>query len=85
MNHKLNLKWASHLKDEKDREKLEQAILNSQVALRRLLEIVNQEEQSVKPKTDDYDCPSWAFKQAHINGKLEAFRQIKALLSHLEG
>lgn len=28
----------------------------------------------------DYDNPSWAFKQAHINGEQQAYRDILTLL-----
>lgn len=28
----------------------------------------------------DYDSPSWAFKQAHLNGKIEALKEVRLLL-----
>ena len=31
---------------------------------------------------DDYGCPSWAYKQADINGRLAIIKLVKDLLLH---
>jgi len=33
-----------------------------------------------EPKEVDYDSPSWAHKQAHINGKIEAYQDVLRML-----
>lgn len=33
-----------------------------------------------RTKSTDYDSPSWSHKQAHLNGRLEALREIASLL-----
>lgn len=77
----MHLKWTEHLKDPKDRENFKQMVLGSNKVLDRLREICyNSVNSDDKIKETDYDSPSWSHKQAHKNGKIEAYREIIALL-----
>ena len=74
--------WLSHLKDSKEREEYKNKLLASRFLLDKLHEIVyNIVKMETRPSTKDYDSPSWAYLQAHQNGRLEAFEEILKLLS----
>lgn len=69
----LPLEWTQHLKDEKARRKLEEAIRNSvnSAVWSRLIEILTKRlEANSKQRTSlkDFDQSSWAYKQAYYNG-----------------
>jgi len=38
-------------------------------------------ETTTSVTKSDYDTPSWSHKQAHFNGKAEAYREILKLLN----
>lgn len=47
-----------------------------------LYDILSEErDKTVKITTSDYESPSWAFKQAHVNGKREQLDRILKFLS----
>lgn len=72
--------WFSNLpKNQQDDRKV--LIENSEKVLDILQEIVyNMSIVESKSVNTDYDSPSWAFKQAHSNGKLDAYREVISLL-----
>jgi cellobiose-specific phosphotransferase system component IIA len=77
----LQTQWFSHLKDKQEQEQFKQNIRSSKNILDRAHEIVynivkNEELNSLH----DYDSPSWSHKQAHLNGRREAFQEILKLL-----
>ena len=73
---KINSKWSSHLKDEKDKKDFEGYIKNSINLLERLTDIVNQKVLELQcPSAEDYTTASWAFKQADRIGQLRAYRE----------
>ena len=77
--------WISHLKTSKERDDFKKTLKNSRKALDKLLEIVYTIISSKSnTKVSDYTNSSWAYKQAHINGYLEACRDLVALLD-IEG
>ena len=49
-------------------------------SFRRAFEELNKllEEETIPP---DYDCPSWAYKQADQNGFNRAIRKVKSIIS----
>lgn len=72
--------WFSHLPQDK-REEFKQLVLNSSTVLDRLKDIVyNMSKNGEESKTEDYDSPSWAYRQADKNGQLRAYRDILKLL-----
>lgn len=57
-------------------------VLGSHKVLDRLQEICyNSITSEEKVKAVDYDSPSWSHKQAHLNGRIEAYREIVELLN----
>lgn len=70
----MNSLWFKGYKGE-EKEKRREEILSYRNAFDALLEIL--EEETFSP---DYDCPSWAYKQADQNGYNRAIRKIKNLL-----
>lgn len=44
-----------------------------------LLKILDNASKQLE-RSADYDCPSWAYKQADINGRLAIIKLIKELL-----
>ncbi len=86
-NKKLSAHWLKNIRDPKKREDAEKTILNSTIALGRLREILEDFEQEVlkeEVSEENYDKASWAYLQAHRNGKKQALRTIKKLTDHLE-
>lgn len=66
--------------DEKD--SFESYIKNNQRLLDRLKEIISQKQMTLMAKEfniNSYETPSWPCVQAHINGRMEAFEEIKQL------
>lgn len=47
--------------------------------LREMVESVNKEEVS----DDQYESPSWAYKQAHRNGQKNVLKELSKLTQHL--
>lgn len=60
------------------------ALLDHSDTIERLLEILTAWENELSVTRGDYSNPSWAFKQAHENGMLEAYTKIKRLFDHKE-
>lgn len=72
--------WFSNL-NKADQEDFQRLVLGSQKVLDRLTEIVyNKVSSDESVKTVDYDSASWAYRQAHVNGRKEAFNEILKLL-----
>lgn len=84
MAQNLNLRWVKGVS--KDRvEGLEKIIRNSHIVLSRLKEIIEEDLKDLNKHTEaDYESSSWAYKQAHENGKREYARQMLSLLNFLE-
>lgn len=80
---KLLSQWSKHLVDKQAKANFESLVGNSTIVLNRLHDILMEEEQALlaeEASTSDYDSPSWAYKQAHRNGKRAALAHIKRLL-----
>lgn len=71
--------WTSHLKEEKDRKDFEGYLRNSTTIFDRLRDILH--EKKPKPSKQDYEKASWAYYQAHQNGKEEAIKEILDLIN----
>lgn len=73
--------WLQGL-NSKEQEEFTNTLLSSEKVLDKLRKIVyNMCINEEKVKTIDYDSPSWSHKQAHMNGKLEAYRTVLDLLT----
>lgn len=79
---KLPSVWFNSL-DPKDRETLE-AQLKYSVLKEQFLKILEQFSRELPQTKPDYDNPSWAYRQAHINGLTEAYNKIRKLFDQGE-
>ena len=70
--------WFRGLTEEKKKE-FEYA-LSSSVVAKRLSEIVKGYLDELTINRNDYDNPSWAFRQADYNGEHRAYTKILSLL-----
>ena len=73
--------WLGQCQTDEEKEELRQYLLNS----RRLFDLLKQMIQrrydgEWGAKVVDYDSPSWSHKQAHKNGRLDAYEEIYKLL-----
>lgn len=60
-----------------EREKLKEYIAGNKKILDILVKIVyNRRTEAEKVSIKEYDCPSWVAKQAHLNGRKEAFDEV---------
>lgn len=74
--------WTKHLRDEAKTE-FEGSLTNSGLVLRRLYDILKEFETESTNKEisiSEYDSPSWAYKQAYLNGQRSAYTRMKDLL-----
>ena len=74
----MDIKWIKGLKgDEKERRKKE--VLSYRTAFDDLKDILENLQEDVG--TPDYESPSWAFKQADVNGYNRAIKSIIRLIN----
>lgn len=72
--------WFKGLKAE-DKEKRKQFILANVQVFDLLAEVLEKEFQESTP---DYDNPSWAYKQADVNGANRMLRRVLSLINTKE-
>jgi len=63
--------WTRHLNNEKDKEDFRKVVQGSKPALKRIKELLDQEEKALDQTELDpkvFDTPNWAYKQAFKNG-----------------
>lgn len=76
----VQLDWIKDLPPN-EKEEFIKSLRNSKIVLDKLREIVyNRGIKTEDVKSVDYDSPSWSHKQAHQNGKREAFQEVIKLL-----
>lgn len=75
--------WASHIQEQEAKKAfLESTMLVlGSTTIDRLRDIINEGIlETYEDKPHDYDNPSWAYKQAHSNGKRQALVRLLELL-----
>lgn len=73
--------WFTSCKSEEDKEELRQYLYNSTRLFDLLRDMLQRRyDQEWGAKVIDYDSPSWSHKQAHKNGRINAFEEIYKLL-----
>lgn len=81
-NSRLSVEWFTGLKTEEEKEYFRRSIYASRQVLDKLLEIMNKRKASISSVTrEDYDSPSWAYKQADRNGALREIESVIKLLT----
>lgn len=79
--------WTRHLKTPKEIEDFESTLKRSSFILGRLKTLLKEWQEELERqegKVEDYDSPSWAFKQASRNGEKHQLRKVQDLLAFLE-
>lgn len=85
-NPKVATRWTSGLSDQQ-KERFLQALRNDTLVLGRLKEILSEDLLMLhkkESKIDSYESPSWAYRQAHINGAKQTTSALLELLSFLK-
>lgn len=78
----MKTEWFKHLKTKEEQEKFKEVVNSSTLILDRLREIVyNRYKNGNSISIDDYDSPSWAYKQADRLGEQRAYEFILSLLN----
>lgn len=80
---KLSLVWTKHLKTDEERREFEKTVRHDTLVLGRLEEIIQEKLSGLENREvslDDYNNPSWAYKQAHMNGIRKGLTEILDLL-----
>jgi hypothetical protein len=73
--------WLEGLRDQ-EREERKVLIKGSKKTLDILSKICyNMYREAEESSLADYDSPSWAYRQAHINGLKEAYGKIKEIVT----
>lgn len=81
---KISEQWLAGLPSA-EREGFKKEVLSSKKVLDKLKEMLyNIGEGKRESVLHDYDSPSWAFKQAHINGEVAMIKAVIELISITE-
>lgn len=74
------MEWLQGLKDQ-DRANEIEYLRNCSTLFDKLRGMIQRRyDAALATKDTDYDSASWAYKQAHLNGKLEALEELYKLL-----
>lgn len=76
----MHVDWIKDLKTPEEREQFKKLLLSNEKVLDKLSKILYNYIKESENSTNDYDSPSWAYKAAHNNGRIEAFKKIVKLL-----
>ena len=69
-------------KSEDEKKAVRQSVYAAKHILDVAIVILNKQKAALeRPKADDYDCPSWSHKQAHLNGELAMLNKVTDLLT----
>jgi hypothetical protein len=72
--------WFSKCKTQEDKEELTANLWANGPAIDQLREIIRKKEKPIS-LSQDYSNPSWAYKQADVNGYNRALKEISDLLN----
>lgn len=78
------LDWTKNLKTDEDKTKFQSSLMSGKTALDRLLEILQEYENSLERSEIDpkvFDTPNWAYLQAYKNGYRACLSKIKTLIN----
>lgn len=74
-------------RSEKEKAELEYILRNNTILMQALLDILTRYEQAesrTEISSGQYDNPSWAYKQADINGAKRALAKVRTLFTIME-
>ena len=74
--------WFQDIKSKDDQEKFKKTVLGSKIVLDKAIEICyTLSKVGEDSKLVDYDSPSWAYRQADLNGYRRALKEIITVLT----
>lgn len=76
--------WTKHLKTDEEKERFKNSVLGSRTVLSRLKELVKEiedEQDKIERDVRIYDTPSWAYRQAHLNGFKDCLSKINKIIT----
>lgn len=76
--------WTKNLKTAEDKEKFENSLRGARPILKRLSQLLIEEEEEIdryELNLDTYSTPNWAERQAHKNGQRAILRKMKNLIN----
>lgn len=77
----VNVQWYLGCSTVKEREARKELLSGTVAVFDVLNQIIDREKQELQSVREaDYDASSWAFKQAHMNGRLEQLDRFSNLL-----
>lgn len=77
----ISSEWFAKCESDEEKEELKDYLLNSSRLLDQLKQMIQRRyDQEWGAKVTDYDSASWSHKQAHKNGRLDAYEEIFKLL-----
>lgn len=85
-NRGLPVDWVKHLPTE-ERKKFEDVVRNDTLVLGRLADILEEKLIGLENREAsllDYENPSWAYRQAHMNGLKAGLTNVLKLLAFLK-
>lgn len=71
--------WFKGLKTKEEKDRRKQEIISHSTFIEDLKELLQAEFR--KDKFEDYDSPSWAYKQADLNGYNRALTKVLSILN----
>jgi len=73
--------WFAKCETDEEKEELRSYLLNSSRLFDLLKSMIQRRyNQEGGAKVVDYDSPSWSHKQAHKNGRIDAYEEVYKLL-----
>lgn len=76
---RVNSAWTK-AKNEEEKKYIIDKLKNNVLLFEQLVTILNSRRRELTKESYDYDNPSWAYKQAHVNGYKECLDWIESLL-----
>ncbi len=78
--------WTKNIKDPKERKELTEVLDSPYLRnnFLKILDAIQAEEERLETTLDTYDNPSWAYKQADLNGAKRAYNRIRSLFNTKE-
>lgn len=76
--------WTKHLKTEEEKQRFTNSVLGSKTVLTRLKDILKEiedDQEKIERDTRIYESPSWAYKQAHLNGFRDCLGKINKIIT----
>lgn len=73
--------WIKNLQDKKDQDEFKASIQNAGSVLDRVAQLIEERINSLGAPEKNYTSPSWAYLQAHVNGRKEELEYFKKLVT----